>query len=59
MTVAVCGIAVGLSLFATWLLFLGLDMAKNKEEALRIRNAGDSVTETIIAVTTQIVRNEL
>jgi alpha-1,3/alpha-1,6-mannosyltransferase len=59
MTVAVCGIAVGLSLFATWLLFLGLDMAKNKEEALRIRNAGESVTETIIAVTTQIVRNEL
>ncbi|KAI4727585.1 mannosyltransferase [Aureobasidium sp. EXF-10728] len=59
MTIVVSVVAVFLSLLATWLLFLGLDMAKNKEEALRQYNAGKTVTEQVIAVTTQVVRNEL
>jgi alpha-1,3/alpha-1,6-mannosyltransferase len=60
MTIAVCLVAVGLSLFATWLLFLGLDLVKPPPGgASQIVNAGETITEKIIAVTTQIVRNEL
>jgi alpha-1,3/alpha-1,6-mannosyltransferase len=60
MTIVVCFVAVGLSLFATWLLFLGLDLVKPPPGgASQIVNAGETVTEKIIAVTTQIVRNEL
>jgi alpha-1,3/alpha-1,6-mannosyltransferase len=60
MTVIVCSVAVGLSLLATWLLFLGLDLVKPPvDQALQSVNAGETITEKIIAVTTQIVRNEL
>ena len=59
MTIVVVGITIGLALLSTWLLFVGLNLVKPVEEASPQYNAGETITEKIIAVTTQIARNEL
>ena len=59
MTIAVIFIVLFLSVAATWLLFLGLNLVKTEQGASPQYSAGETVTEKIISVTTQIVRNEL
>lgn len=59
MTIIVAVSGVVLALGATWLLFLGLDLVTDKQQLSRQHNVGETVTEKIIAVTTQMVKNEL
>ena len=59
LTIVVVVITIGLALLSTWLLFLGLDLVKPVEEASPQYNTGETITEKVIAITTQIVRNEL
>ncbi|THW10822.1 mannosyltransferase [Aureobasidium pullulans] len=59
MVIIVAIVAISLSLGATWLLFFLLNQSKAMQDSIQQHSAAQTITEQVIAVTTQIVKNEL
>jgi alpha-1,3/alpha-1,6-mannosyltransferase len=60
MVLGVSVIAVGMGLGATWLLFFLLNQDKSIQEAIRSKAASsETMTASVLTVTTRMIRNEL